>query len=79
MIFIVMCARYNYACYLQDIGLKDSVALVQLRDAARASEKLCGMDAPLTLQIQRAPCGDVGVSRPQETGVGISCGVGDHL
>ena len=51
--FIVMCARYNYACYLQDIGLKDSVALGQLRDAARASEKLCGVDAPLTLQIQR--------------------------
>ena len=51
--FIVMCARYNYACYLQDIGLKDSVALGQLRDAAWASEKLCGVDAPLTLQIQR--------------------------
>ena len=51
--FIMMCARYNYACYLQDIGLKDSVALGQLRDAARASEKLCGAESPLTLQIQR--------------------------
>ena len=29
------------------------MALVQLRDAARASEKLCGAESPLTLQIQR--------------------------